>query len=245
MNAANPSASTAGAASTPSGLSGPLETATFPERLRARVVSPGEQPRLHGYDVETDLARHYQATDLTFLALTGELPTPEGSAALGVAMAFLAPVSVAHASTHAAVLASLCGAPARASIGVAAIGLAEQARSEVREHRPFLAWLADPSHALPEAFAAQSPADDSAVERLRDALEDHGVRLPLLERSLSRSAALFAVLVQAGVRRAEQLEAVMVLARMPSAIAEALAEKPANFGHYPVNLPAFEYQEQP
>lgn len=235
----------AGVPKLPSGLSGPLETGKFPDRLRARVVTPGEQPRLHGYDVEGDLARHYQPADLTFLALTGELPTPEGSAALGVAMAFLAPVSVAHASAHAAVLSRLCGAPTRSSVGVAAIGLAEQARVEVTAHRPFLAWLADPSHPMPSAFASESPAADASVARLREALAAHAVHLPLLDHSISRAAALFAVLVYAGIRRAEQLEALLVMARLPAAVAEALAEKPTNFGNYPINLPAFVYEESP
>ena len=178
------------------------------------MVTPGAQPRLHGYDVEGDLARHYQPADLTFLALTGELPTPEGSAALGVAMMFLAPVSVGHASAHAAVLSRLCGAPTRSTVGVAAIGLAEQARVEVATHRPLLVWLAEPSHPFPEAFGAESPADDAALERLRAALLQHSISLPLLERSLSRGAALFVVLLHAGIRRAEQLEALLVMARL-------------------------------
>jgi hypothetical protein len=226
-------------------LVGPLESGKFPDQLRARVVSPGERPRLHGYDVESDLARYYGPADLTFLALTGELPTPAAAAALGVAMAFLAPVSVAHASAHAAVLSRLCGAPTRSSVGVAAIGLAEQARVEVAAHRPFLAWLAEPTRPLPAEYAAESPADDAALERLRAALVEHAVHLPVLDASLTRGAALFAVLAHAGIRRPEQLEALLVLARLPAVIAEALAEKPTNFGNYPINLPAFAYEESP
>jgi hypothetical protein len=224
-------------------LSGPLESGKFPERLRARVVTPGERPCLHGYDVESDLARYYQPVDLTFLALTGELPTPEAAAALGVVMAFLAPVSVAQASAHAAVLSRLCGAPTRSSVGVAAIGLAEQAHVEVATHGPFLAWLAASHVPIPPEFTAQSPADDAALERLRGALAERELSLPVLDLPLSRAAALFAVLVHAGVRRTDQLEALLVLARLPAVIAEALAETPANFGNYPINLPAFAYEE--
>jgi hypothetical protein len=193
--------------------------------------------------VESDLARYYQPSDLAFLALTGELPTPEGSAALSVAMAFLGPISVAHAPAHAAVLSRLCGAPARSSVGVAAIGLAEQAHAEVTAHRPFLAWLAHANGPLPPAFAAESPDDHAALERLRAVLAEHAVRVPVLDASLSRSAALFAVLVHAGFRQAEQLEALLVLARLPAVVAEAFCEKPTNFANYPINLPAFAYQE--
>lgn len=225
-------------------LSGPLESGKFPDRLRARVVTPGECPRLHGYDVESDLAQHYDPPELALLALTGELPAGEAARSLRVAMAFLAPVSVAHASAHAAVLSRLCGAPSHSSIGVAAIGLAEQAHREVEAHRRFLAWLSHPNHPLPEAFAAQSQADNAAVARLRSALAAQNVRLPILERGLSRTAALLAVLTHAGLRHPEQLETVLVMARLPAVLAETFAEKPTNFTNYPINLPDFEYEEQ-
>jgi len=69
---------------------GPLEEASFPEQLSARVVTPGANPRLHGYDVEGDLARHYQPSDLLFLLLIGELPAAPVSRAFSVALMFLA-----------------------------------------------------------------------------------------------------------------------------------------------------------
>ena len=117
-------------------LHGPLETETFPERLSARVVEPGPSPRVHGYDVEADLARYYRASDLTLLSLTGELPSPGASAAFEVACMFLAPISVAEAPVHAAVLARLCAAPSSSIAAVAAIALSQQARALVVEHEP-------------------------------------------------------------------------------------------------------------
>ena len=106
-------------------LDGPLESgAVFPARLTARVVTAGARPSVHGYDVEGDLARHYQASDLLFLTLMGELPSAAISRAFSVALMFLGPVSVAHASTHAAVVGRLCGTPTSSVFGVAAIGAA-------------------------------------------------------------------------------------------------------------------------
>src|SRR5687767_11162001 len=133
-------------------LQGPLDVASFPETLSARVVTPGPRPRLHGYDVEGDLALHYSPADLLALALTGELPSPEASAAFAVALNFLAPVSVAHASVHAATIAGLCGSTTGSTIGVAAIGLAEQARVLLDEHQELLAWLTAPTEPLPARF---------------------------------------------------------------------------------------------
>lgn len=53
------------------------------------------------------------------------------------------------------------------------------------------------------------------------------------------------VLFTVGFKRRERLEAAIMLARLPSGIAEALAERPTNFGNYPINLPRFAYTESP
>lgn len=223
---------------------GPLESgASFPTRLTARVVTPGERPRVHGFDVEGDLARHYQPTDLLFLFLNGELPAAPVSRALTVALMFLAPVSVAHASTHAAVVGRLCGTPASSAFGVAAIGTAEHARSLLDDHAELIAWLATPRGSLPERFQARGAADLAAVQRLELALAPTGFSVPALAERPSRDAALLMVLFALGFQQREQLETVIALARLPSAIAEAFAERPANFGNYPINLPRFAYTE--
>jgi hypothetical protein len=225
-------------------LAGPLEDgASFPAHLTARVVTPGERPRVHGYDVEADLARHYQASDLLFLLLTGELPTVPASRAFSVALMFLAPVSVAHASTHAAVVGRLCGAPSRSTFGVAAIGAAEHASALLDEHEQLFVWLRAPRGALPERFRAGNQAEAAAVERLTAALEPTGLSVPALAEGPTRDAALLMVLFAVGFRRRERLEAAILLARLPSGIAEALAERPTNFGNYPINLPRFDYTE--
>ena len=113
----------------PGKLSGPLEETPFPEQLLGRVVTPGAAPRLHGYDVERDIAVHYGQAELVLLALTGELPDSRAAVLFEVACAFLSPISVAHAPAHAAVLSRLCGTTTSATIGTAAIALGEEARA--------------------------------------------------------------------------------------------------------------------
>jgi len=222
---------------------GPLEEASFPEQLSARVVTPGANPRLHGYDVEADLAAHYSGSELTLLSLTGELPNEEALAMFEVASAFLAPVSVAHASTHAAVLGRLCGATTSTVIGTAAIGLSEQARALLDQHEDLLRWLRKPTGDLPAPFRAVDPEDDASVGRLRSLLSKRGLTVPSLEHRPTRAAALLMVLHAAGLRRRERIEVAIVLSRLPTVIAEALAERPTNFGNYPMNLPRFCYEE--
>jgi hypothetical protein len=224
-------------------FSGPLEAGQFPKKLTARVVTPGRVPRVHGYDVESDLARHYGATDLVLLSLTGELATEPARAAFEVAWLFLAPVSVAHAGPHAGVLARLCGATASSTVAVATIGLAEQARALLAEHGELLRSLRSSAATLPERYQSSVAEEREAVERLRLALDRTGLRVPALEQSPTRDAALLSVLFACGLRRPEQLQAVVVLARMPCALAEGFAERATNFGNYPINLPPFVYED--
>jgi hypothetical protein len=107
----------------------------WPEQLTARVVDPGPPVRIHGYAVADDLARHRSVSDVTYLALTGELPSEEQSRVFARTMVVLSAITVAEAPAHAAVLARICDGTTSAIIGTAAIVLAEQARWSVAEYR--------------------------------------------------------------------------------------------------------------
>jgi hypothetical protein len=222
---------------------GPLESGNFADKLLARVVTPGAEPRLHGYDVENDLAQHYSPSEVAFLAITGELPEADAAAALDAVLVFTSPVSVACAPTHAAVLAQLCGANPGATLGVAAIALAEQVKSLLDEHGELLCWLNNPEGDYPEQFRSANIEDENAVERLSVALRPSRLTVPILKRHPTISAAVLAVLHACGLRHLRQMEALIVWARLPVVLAEAYAESVANFKNYPINLPQFEYEE--
>jgi len=223
---------------------GPLDVAEWPEKLTARVVTPGLRPRLHGYDAETDLARHYSFTDTVLLALTGELPTAEKARAFDVALQFLAPASAQEAPTHATILARVCMASTSQMQGVAAIALAEQARVVVNEHRRWIEVLADPLAETPPELHAKTEGERESVDRLRLALRGT-VEVPALSRDLGRTAAILATLYACGLRSAESIECALVIARLPVAMAEALATPPGSHREYPVQLPAIAYTEEP
>src|SRR3569833_4066608 len=56
---------------------GALDDTPWPTQLIARVVAPGDDDdRVNGYAALGDLARHYSFTDLLYLGLVGELPSP-------------------------------------------------------------------------------------------------------------------------------------------------------------------------
>ena len=224
-------------------LRGPIESNRWPEKLLARVVTPGARPRVHGYDVESDLAAHYGTAEMAFLALCGEIPSKHAAHAFELALAFFAPTPISQAPTHAASLARLCGARTSAIIGAGAIALAEQARAVIDEHAGLLAWLDRPVGPLPEPYHATDDDDRASVVRLKNALVETTLAVPALELDPSRLAALLALLHASGLRRPEQFEAAIVWARLPCLMAEALAVEPGAFREYPIDLPAFRYEE--
>lgn len=223
---------------------GPVEAIPWPKQLTARAVQPGPAPRLMGYDVYADLAKHYGFADMVALSLTGELPAPAVSHALQTAMLFLSPCAVSEAPSHAAAIARVCGAQPAGVLQTGAIALAEQAAFWVREHEPLLQWLRDPSPPYPQACMAQSGNDQAAVEQLRDVLGAFAAQVPALEHNPTLVAAALSVLYACGLREAHQWVSLLLIARLPSVAAEAFAATPGDFRGYPMDVPHFAYEEE-
>jgi hypothetical protein len=228
---------------------GPVESYPWPTTLEACVITPGEEPRVHGYCVESDLAIHYSFTEVVLLTLTGELPTEKQAAAFDVALTFLAPLSAAHAPTHAGILARICGARFSSISAIAALTLAERSRTTLDVNAALLEWLDRAStssvEAPPASALATSESERSRVSRLRKALGQRGVEIRALDPSndLGPMPALLAALHFAGFTHREQFEAVLVVASFASAIAEARPRAVASFREYPMNVPRFVYEE--
>lgn len=222
---------------------GPLDDAEWPEKLTARVVSPGPVPRLHGYDVEGDLARHYSFAETVLLALTGKLPSDDQARAFEVALQFAAPAPAQEAPTHAAILARMCVASTSQIEGAAAIALAEQARAVVAEHGQWIEMLARPFAEAPAEYRAKNDEERQSVERLRRALRGT-VIVRALRHDVGRTPAVLAALHACGVTTAELMECALVLARLPVVMAEALATPAGSYRDYPVHLPVIAYYEE-
>lgn len=221
----------------------PIDEAPWPDKLTARVVSPGPRPTIHGYDVEGDLARYYSFVETIFLALTGELPTVEQARAFEVALQFAAPSPINEAPAHAAVLARTCAGTTSAIQGTAAIALAEQARVLVSEHSGWIGDLSGTVTNVRSEHRATSDEERASVDRLRLALQDGGFHAPVLALDVGRAAALLAVFYACGLTRAKQMECALVIAKLTVTIAEALAAPAGSFRKYPVLLPATVYVE--
>ncbi len=220
---------------------GPMDEPIWPERLTARVVSPGRPPRIRGYDVEGDLAGHYSFAEVVLAALCGEAPDRAAGRAFEIALVWLSPLSAAHAPVHAAGLARLCGADTTGVAGVAAIGLAELARKVAAEHAELLSWLDEARGDPPDGFAPADDEDRRRSDLFRAQIGNAGLELPGAE--LSPTALALCVLHRCGLRSREPIEAALVVARLPCAAAEALEVPPLRFDQYPINLPRFRYVE--
>jgi hypothetical protein len=215
---------------------GPLEASPWPETLDAHAVSDEDDVlRLHGYDVEADVAAHYRFSDALYLAIKGELPDDSRSRAFEIAMTFALPLSVAEAPVHAAALARICGARPSGVASVASLALAEQTSDAVRSLLPVLRGEAEP-------LADVTPRAAASVARLRALLT--GVRdVPLLDRRPSRELAILAVLWACDLRTEWELVHAMTLARLPSAVAESGPRRPLDFASYPTTTPPIDYTE--
>jgi hypothetical protein len=222
-----------------------VETTAWPTELTAHAVTPGDDPRLFGYSVERDVARHGRLSETILLSLRGELPTVEECRALELALTFLAPLSVAEAPVHAAVLGRLCGARSSAVIGIAALALAERARDTLEHCAPLLAWFEQSAAAFPAEFKATCDAERASVERLAEQFRSIAAEPHVFRHDPSRMAALLGVLRFAGLHRNEQLESAFVLASLAPALAEAFSHAPGSFHEYPMRLPTIEYTEEP
>lgn len=230
--------------SSPQDLRGPLDAVEWPSKLTARVVSPGARAMLHGYDVEEDLARHYTFAEVVLLALTGEPPSPETGRAFEAALVFASPVPVAEAPSHAAVVARACAASVNQIQSVAAIALAEQTSALVALHRGFIETLSGSFPAeLPQLWRARDDEERASVARLRRALTGT-VEVPALAHDVSRPAALIATFHACGLRSSDRIECALTWARLPIALAEALATKPGTHLEYPLMLPDTVYTEE-
>lgn len=220
-----------------------LDRQQWPREIRACVVSGSPERRIHGYDVETDLAQHYDFVSTALLAAAGEIPTDAQAQALGIALVFMAPAPVAEAPAHAAMVARLIGATPSAIAGVACTTLAEQARRLVDVHADLARWLDGVTTDPPAHYLARDELDRASVANLRQALGARGIEVPALRHPLNFDAALFALLRFCGLKRPWQVVAFWVMAKMPCALAEAMACKPRSFLSYPMDLPAYRYEE--
>lgn len=222
---------------------GPIEDRLWPEKLVARVLDASAQPHLHGYDVYGDLAQHYRFSDVVLLALTGEIDIARANA-FDVVLTFASPASVAEAPTHAATLAQLCGSRTSGTVAVATTALAEQSRTIVAAHEPVIARLVIGSlNGMAMKYSARSDAEREAVSLLRSRLGAFCACVPALGYDLQLETAIIAVLLACGLRKREQLELALTLARLPMACAEAFAAPVGAFTSYAMNLPPFVYEE--
>jgi len=224
--------------------SGPIEEQKWAAKLKANVITPGYDSCIHGYSMNEDLIWNYSFTETVLLTLTGEIPAESDRILFETALKFLLPVSVAEAPVHAGVVARLCGASQSGVTGIGAIGLAEQARFIVEQHRGLLEWLDREDKRLPDEYHAADDEERRSVDVIRNCVKQAGLEINGLEENPSRISSIIMMLHACGLRKSEQIELSIVMARISSITAEALNVEPGDFRDYPIDLPPFRYQEK-
>lgn len=223
---------------------GALDDLTWPDKLAANAIDAGaSDDRIHGYAVLGDLARHYSASEIFYLSIVEELPDERSAQIFELATTSLAAMSPREAPTHIAVLSRICGAHLASALGAGVVAPAESARALVADHAALLEWFASSAGELPAAFINQDAAD-TWTATLVEAAAALGLQLTLLRPDMTRDAARLALLYEAGLRRAEQIEATIVGARFPGLAAESLRTGPEHLRLYPVKLPPYHYVDR-
>lgn len=218
-----------------------MEDREWPQRLPARVLDPGPPTRMHGYAYAQDLAQHHSYAELVLTALRGSTPSEEEGRLFEAVMAFLLPITMAEAPTHCATLVRRCGAPNTTALAAGAAALSTQARELVARHAELLAWLdGDRSTELPAAYRRPPSTHDELVAGF---VARAGARLPdgLVALEPTADALLIMAAHACGLRRAGQIEALLVCARLPAVAAEVDAQRPGELQDYPIDTPHFEY----
>lgn len=219
-------------------FTGLFDRIPFPDQLRGHVVDPRGERRIHGYAVQTDLARNVGFVDLAWLAITGELPTTPQRAALTVALTWLAPLHVGDGPAHAAVLARIAGTPDKVLAGVAAVALGQLIDQELAMLPALQAWL-DGEGEPPAAALGADPAYDAVVVESAAWFERP---LPA-QPTLTRVATAYALLLKLGVHEPLRLHALVTWARLPVVLAEAAYNRAGGVSTYPARLPDYQYVE--
>lgn len=220
---------------------GPFEEGSWPDRLRASAVAPGPPPRLYGYDIERDLARHYGLAEVMLLALTGTAPDEATGKAFEIALIFASACPINEAPTHGAALSRVMGAPVANALQAGCVIGCEAAHKTVADHQELLAWLAgDRVEPLPDGARATTPRDTEGAEALRRALATAATSAAPPEGA-SRAAAIICVLWACGLRSDDALVAALSWAKVVSIAAEAVANRRGELTNLPNRLPDFRY----
>jgi hypothetical protein len=222
---------------------GPIEDARWPDRIVARVVAPGPPARIHGYDVEGDLAVSYGFGEVVLLLLTGEA-LPEATGRLfEAALVFLSPITVGEAPTHAAVLTRAVGS---STASVLAAGASTLARAVADEAERLVAALAAVgADGPPPALLAADGKERALVDGLRRLAERAGVSVPELAVDVGLLVGVAAVLRACGLAAADRIAVALMVSRLPAMAAEALASPRLGFLQHPCRLPDYRYEPPP
>ncbi|MBC8074020.1 MAG: hypothetical protein IAG13_37215, partial [Deltaproteobacteria bacterium] len=134
--------------------------------------------------------------------------------------------------------------PPASVVAMAAMVLGEQAQAVVEDHAAWVEWLEHGASEPPAAYLATTAAERECIAVVRE-LVDASVCPALGRVDPTIHAIIVALLHACGLRTAATMVAAMVTARLPTVVAEADRHRRAQLHSYPMQLPPFDYEEEP
>lgn len=219
-----------------------LDNAGGATTLSARVVDVYEErARIHGFDLDDDLAPALGPTGALLTTWLGELPNDAQVQIFGTALTIAAPFAAHEGPVHAALVARACGSDETAVLSTAYVVLAQRCGGDVDAHAPVIAWLTNDDDGDAPACAHDDTCDRAALDQVRGLPPSPTVDR-LMRVSLCRTGWALALAVHAGLREKGHLEAFLAMARLPALVAEAVAAPRGDLAQIPLNLPSYRYE---
>jgi len=205
------------------------------ESLEARVFSFENTPEIHGYSVQNDLIHHYSFAETLYLSIAGDLPSEEQYRLFELAITLLIAAPVTQDTVHAGVLSRVYNSQVSDLLSSVAPVCAERSRHTLAAHQDFIDWLSGESGAIPDIALG----DSALCVELKKVLAKFGYTSKTFNHSLSKTAAIIALVFEAGLPHMWQIEFLFCWMSFVAPSAEGLARPPFELKNYPMRLPRF------
>lgn len=219
-----------------------LDNAGGATALTARVVDVYEdRARIHGFDLDADLAPAIGPTGVLLTTWLGEPPNGSQLRTFAVALTMAAPFGAHEGPVHAALVARACGSDETAVLSTALVVLAQRCGADVEAHAPLIAWATNEGRGEAPSCSHEDTCDGAALEQLGQ-LERSPIVDALRASPPCRTGGALALAARAGLHDRAHLEAFLAMARLPTLVAEVVAAPRGDLSQIPLNLPAFRYE---
>lgn len=205
------------------------------ESLEACVFNFDNTPEIHGYSVQSDLIHHYSFQEILYLTVSGDLPSEKQYRLFHLAIALLIPAPVTQDTVHAGVLSRVYNNNVSGLLSSVTPVCAERCRHTLATHMAYIDWLSGDAEAIPDIALG----DAALTNELKKVLATTGYTLKAFEHPLTNTAAVIALMYEAGLSDMWQMEFLFSWMSLIAPAAEGLLRPPFELKKYPMRMPRF------